>query len=55
MTNINNFSKSTKFIKTVTSILMGFRAEEMQDFEILKIAFYEINTNHDGNLSVREI
>ena len=52
--NLINFSKATKFQKTVTSILMGLKAEKT-DLKELKHAFYQIDKNQDGTLSRNEL
>lgn len=52
--NLSEFSKATKFQKTILSVLLGLRSDK-EDLQQLKIAFNKMDKDGDGSLSYKEI
>jgi Ca2+-binding EF-hand superfamily protein len=53
MEEIIKFSKSSKFSKMITSLLIGLR-HDSEDISILKDLFHKLDTNNDGTISKEE-
>jgi len=52
--NLQQFSKASKFQKTILSVLLGLRADK-EELAQLKIAFNKMDKNGDGCLTTNEI
>jgi hypothetical protein len=53
MEEIIKFSKSSKFSKMITSLLLGLR-HDSEDLSILKDLFHKMDVNNDGTISKEE-
>jgi serine/threonine protein kinase len=54
LSNLQQFSKATKFQKTILSVLLGLRSDK-EDLQMLRIAFNKMDKDGDGNLSTKEL
>ena len=52
--HLKDFSKATKFQKTIMSVLCGLKADK-DELKKMKVAFMQMDTNQDGTLSMEEI
>ena len=54
LSNLQQFSKASKFQKTILSVLLGLRSDK-EDLQKLRVAFNKMDKDGDGNLSTKEL